>query len=318
VEPATPSDPRTTTVVVPWRATYVVPELAAEPARSLRLRALAELTPNRTGAIGFDCVPITSAETTQLGFAGVFAGNLSAVRHFDRVAAISQAAAAEYSGWRAGLAATGLPGPMVTSVPLPVEAAEPTEDDTATARGRFLIDSVPLVLAIGSHEPRKNHTALLHAAELLWRDGLRFSLTFIGGNSWGSAGFVRRLAELQRAGRPVDTESALSDGQLWAAYRLAHCTVFPSLNEGFGLPVAESLAVGTPVVTSDFGSMRELALEGGALMVDPHDDHDIADALRRLLTDDELHAELSRAALARPVRRWDTYASELWNFLVAE
>lgn len=317
VVPAPPVDPRTTTVIVPWRSTYIVPELAAEPPRSVRLRALAELTPNRTGVIGFDCVPITSAETTQLGFAGVFAGNLSAVRHFDRVAAISEAAATEYCGWRAGLAATGLSGPAVTSVPLPVEAAEPTEDDTATARDRFVVGSLPLVLAIGSHEPRKNHMALLHAAELLWREGLRFSLTFIGGNSWGSADFVQRLAELQRAGRPVDTASALSDGQVWAAYRLARCTVFPSLNEGFGLPVAESLAAGTPAVTSNFGSMRELALEGGALMVDPHDDHDIADAVRSLLVDDELHAELSRAALARPVRRWDTYAAELWDFLVA-
>jgi glycosyltransferase involved in cell wall biosynthesis len=316
VVPRPPGEPEPI-VVVPWRATYIVPELAAEPARSIRLLALAELTPTRTGVIGFDCVPITSAETTQLGFAGVFAGNLAAVRHFDRVAAISQAAATEYSGWRSALSATGLTGPTVTSVPLPVEGADPTTDDTVSARERFVVGHLPLVLAIGSHEPRKNHLAVLHAAELLWREGVRFSLSFIGGNSWGSDEFMRRLAELQRAGRPVDTESRLSDGQLWAAYRLARCTVFPSLNEGFGLPVAESLAAGTPAVTSDFGSMRELAEEGGALMVDPHDDHDIADALRRLLVDDQLHAELRRAALSRRPRPWDAYAEELWSFLVA-
>lgn len=304
-------------VIVPWRATYVVPELAAEPPRSARLLAMAELSTNRTGVIGFDCVPITSAETTQLGFAGVFAGNLAAVRHFDRVAAISGAAATEYSGWRAMLSATGLSGPAVTSVPLPVEGALPTDDDTASARQRFVIGGLPLVLAIGSHEPRKNHLAVLHAAELLWREGQRFSLSFIGGNSWGSADFTRLLSELQRSGRPVDTASKLSDGQLWAAYRLARFTVFPSLNEGFGLPVAESLAAGTPAVTSDFGSMRELAAGGGALTVDPHDDHGLADGMRRLLVDDELHAELSRAARSRPVRGWDTYADELWDHLVA-
>lgn len=310
--------PEEATVVVPWRATYVVAELAAESERSARLLALADLTPNRTGVIGFDCVPLTSAETTQLGFAGVFAGNLAAVRSFDRVAAISQAAATEYSGWRAMLTAIGVSGPAIVSVPLPVEGAEPTEEDLAEARARFLVGRLPLVLVVGSHEPRKNHLTVLHAAELLWRTGLRFSLSFVGGNSWGSDSFTRRLAELQRAGRPVDTESRLSDGRLWAAYRLARCTVFPSLNEGFGLPVAESLAAGTPAITSNFGSMLEIAADGGALTVDPHDDHEVADALRRLLTDDELHTRLRRAALARPARTWDMYAAEVWDVLVGD
>lgn len=305
------------TVVVPWHATYVLPELAAEPARSARLLALAELTDNRTGVIGFDCVPITSAETTQLGFAGVFAGNLAAVRFFDRIATISRAARTEYSGWRDMLSAIGLPGPRIEAVQLPVEVATPTDEDLRAARARFMVGRLPLVLVVGSHEPRKNHLAVLHAAELLWREGLMFSLSFVGGNSWGGEGFTRRLAELQRAGRPVDSESRLSDGRLWAAYRLARFTVFPSLNEGFGLPVAESLAAGTPAITSDFGSMVEIAAEGGALTVDPHDDHAIAEAMRRLLTDDTLHATLSHDARRRPVRTWDHYAAEAWDFLTA-
>jgi glycosyltransferase involved in cell wall biosynthesis len=314
--PDTVHDVAETTVVVPWRATYVVAELAAESERSARLLALAALSPNRTGCIGFDCVPLTSAETTQLGFAGVFAGNLAALRSFDRIATISQAAATEYSGWRSMLSAIGLSGPAIASVPLPVEGEEPTDEDLAAARARFLVGPLPLVLVVGSHEPRKNHLTVLHAAELLWREGLRFSLSFVGGNSWGSDTFSRRLAELQRIGRPVDTESRLPDGQLWAAYRLARCTVFPSLNEGFGLPVAESLAAGTPAITSDFGSMLELAADGGALTIDPHDDHALATAVRQLLTDDPLHERLQRAALARPPRTWDMYADEVWNFLV--
>jgi glycosyltransferase involved in cell wall biosynthesis len=316
--PGSAEEPAETTVVVPWRSTYVVAELAAESERSARLLALAALSPNRTGVIGFDCVPLTSAETTQLGFAGVFAGNLAAVRSFDRIATISQAAATEYSGWRSMLTAIGVAGPAIASVPLPVEGEEPTEADLTAARERFLVGTLPLVLVVGSHEPRKNHLTVLHAAELLWREGLRFSLSFVGGNSWGSDSFSRRLTELQRAGRPVDTESRLSDGQLWAAYRLARCTVFPSLNEGFGLPVAESLAAGTPAITSDFGSMLEIAADGGALTVDPHDDHAVAGAMRDLLTDDVLHTRLHQAALARPPRTWDMYADEVWDFLVSD
>lgn len=304
------------TIIVPWHGTYLLPELAAEPARSTRLLALAELTPNRTGVIGFDCVPITSAETTQFGFAGVFAGNLAAVRYFDVVATISQAAGAEYSGWRSMLSAIGVTGPRIEPVQLPVEVAEPSPADIAAARTRFLIGRLPLVLVVGSHEPRKNHLAVLHAAELLWREGAEFSLSFVGGNSWGSDSFSRRLADLQRAGRPVDSESRLSDGRLWSVYRLARCTVFPSLNEGFGLPVAESLAAGTPAITSNFGSMLEIAADGGALTVDPHDDHAIAGALRTLLVDDVVHTRLSAEARGRPVRTWDDYAREVWRLLV--
>jgi glycosyltransferase involved in cell wall biosynthesis len=169
---------------------------------------------------------------------------------------------------------------------------------------------------VGDHQPRKNHLAVLHAAELLWREGGQFSLSFIGGVSWGSDAFRRRLAELQRAGRPVDSQVSLPDGLVWAGYRLARCTVFPSLNEGFGLPVAESLAAGTPAITSDFGSMLEIATDGGALTVDPYDDHAIAAAIGTLLLDDVVHDRLCTEALNRPVRTWDDYAREVWGLLV--
>ena len=104
----------------------------------------------------------------------------------------------------------------------------------------------------------------------------------MGGNSWNSQAFQATLSGLAAAGRPVESISAASDDLLWGGYRVARFTVFPSLNEGFGLPLAESLACGTPAVTSDFGSMREIVeLGGGALLVDPRDDHSVADGCAR-------------------------------------
>ena len=214
------------------------------------------------------------------------------------------------------LSAIGVSGPLIEPVQLPVEVADPPPADIEAARARFLVGRLPLVLVVGSHEPRKNHLAVLHAAELSWREGIEFSLSFVGGNSWGSDSFSRRLADLQRAGRLVDSESRLSDGRLWSVYRLARFTVFPSLNEGFGLPVAESLAAGTPAITSNFGSMLEIAADGGALTVDPHDDHAIAAAMRTLLADDVVHEQLCAQARDRPVRTWDDYAREVWHLLV--
>jgi glycosyltransferase involved in cell wall biosynthesis len=175
---------------------------------------------------------------------------------------------------------------------------------------------VPLVVCVGTHEPRKNHLALLHAAELMWREGVLFSLALVGGRSWNDAGFRLALAAARERNRPVETVTSLSDRELWAAYRVARCTVFPSLNEGFGLPVAESLACGTPAVTSRYGSMAEITADGGAVLVDPRDDHDVAAGLRSVLTDDALLSRLRAEAAARPRRTWDDYSRDVWGSLV--
>jgi glycosyltransferase involved in cell wall biosynthesis len=126
------------------------------------------------------------------------------------------------------------------------------------------------------------------------------------------------LTALSRVGRPVESISAASDDLLWGGYRAARFTVFPSLNEGFGLPLAESLACGTPAVTSNYGSMREIVeLGGGALLVDPRDDHSVAEGMRALLTDHNLLRRLREEALSRPRRTWDMYARETWQLLTA-
>jgi glycosyltransferase involved in cell wall biosynthesis len=309
-----------TEVLVPWNATYLLPELGPELNRTSRLAALAEFMPGRTGVIGFDTVPITSSETTSTGFADYFARNLAAVRRFDVVSTISRAAGDEYGGWRESLSAIGVEGPRIVPVLLPVEIPDADPESAVEAGIRFRVGRLPIVLVVGSHEPRKNHLAVLHAAELLWREGVQFSLSFVGGGAWGGDAFSRRILDLQRIGRPVDTESKLSDRLLWEAYRLAHITVFPSFNEGFGLPLAESLAAGVPAVTSNFGSMREIAEDGGALMVDPHDDRALTDAIRTLLTDRDEHARLAAQARARAQhpRTWDDYAAEVWTALVGD
>jgi glycosyltransferase involved in cell wall biosynthesis len=306
-------------VVVPWRGTYLLPELVTEQARYTRLAALARFSGNRTGAVGFDAVPVTSAETTAEAMGSAYAGQLAALRHFDVVAPISHAAGEEFAGWARMCRAAGRTAPEVRVVPLAKEASSCTAETRAEVARRLTYGAdLPLVLVVGSHEPRKNHRALLHAAERLWRDGLQFSLLFVGGNAWRSEGFVNDLEQLQRDGRLVDSVRGLPDDELWALYQLAWCTAFPSLNEGFGLPVAESLAAGTPVLTSRFGSMKEIAETGGALLVDPRDDDSITEGLRSLLTDRAVHDVLRGATAGFPVRSWQQYAEELWVALTDE
>jgi glycosyltransferase involved in cell wall biosynthesis len=271
----------------------------------------------RVSLIGHDLVPITTAETVHVGVIPGFSRTLAAARYASVVSTVSAASAIEYQGWTQMLAGTRFDGPRVQPVLLPTEVPDEDPQHTAHAARRLLVGSLPLVLVVGSHEPRKNHLSVLHAAELLWREGLKFSVTFVGGNSWNSTTFQGTVAALAAAGRPIEAISAAGDDLLWGGYRVARFTVFPSLNEGFGLPLAESLACGTPAVTSNYGSMREIVeLGGGALLVDPRDDHSVADGMRALLTDDELLEDLRTQAISRPRRTWDMYADETWELFV--
>jgi glycosyltransferase involved in cell wall biosynthesis len=302
--------------LVPWHCTVLVPELPAERQQARRYHCLATFSGSTTGLIGYDLVPLMSAETSADGMAEGFALYLAAAAHFDRIAAISEAATTEYDGWQAMLSGSGRAGPDICALSLTVAAPVPSEVSMRAARDLITVGDLPVVLAVGSHEPRKNHMAVLQAAEALWREGLEFSLTFVGGHSWKSAAFTAQVHALESAHRPIQTIRALSDELLWAAYRVAYCTIFVSVHEGFGLPIAESLASGTPVVTSDFGSMLEIAARGGTLLVNPADDDAIADALRRLLEEPSLRDRLAHEAVQLQWRTWDDYAHEAWDFLV--
>jgi glycosyltransferase involved in cell wall biosynthesis len=311
-----PADPPPASVLVPWRGGYLLPELALDPPRTARVRALAAWSGCRTGAVGFDCVPVTTAETTDAGISEYFAHNLAAMRDVDVVATISDAAATEYRGWTRMLSSIGRRGPAIVPVPLPQWAPEPEPAVEAAARARFAGDGSPLVLCVGSHEPRKNHLAVLHAAHRAWSAGRRFTLAFVGARGWRGDEFAVEAARLADLGFPVVHHEGVSDPELWAAYRTARFLVFPSLNEGYGLPVAEALALGTPVLTSAHGSLGDLAMEGGTVTVDPRDDDDVLRGMLQLLDDDVLLAELRDQARRRPVRTWADYADDLWGVLV--
>jgi len=297
-------------IVVPLRSNVLVSEV---PRTELCLAqtAISEFSGNTVHLIGYDAIPIVSADTVPHHETERFVRYLNLVKHATRVLAISDAVAEEFSGFAMSVTAQGLSGPKVVSVPLPVDIpdARPASDDVAPA-GR-------LVLCVGSHEPRKNHHAVLFAAELLWNEGLQFSLRFVGGGSiWYTRIFDKQVKRLQKAGRDVQVLRGVSDEEMLALYREATFSVFPSLQEGFGLPVAESLALNTPVITTSYGSTGEIARDGGCLTVDPRDDESIVTAMRELLTNQERVQELQREIAHRPRRSWDAYAHDLASHVV--
>jgi glycosyltransferase involved in cell wall biosynthesis len=296
-------------VVVPWRCTVVLPEVT-QGRTSLPLAALAQHSGNTVVAIGYDAIPVVSADMRPPTEPSKYVKYLTVIKHATRVAGISTSAAAEFRGFADAVRSQGIAGPRVAEVLLAAEVPEAPETRSDETPHR------PRILCVGSHEPHKNHLAVLHAAELLWRDGLDFELSFVGGRGWDISVFEAALTDLIESGRPVANLGPVTDHELWAFYRGARFTVFPSLHEGFGLPVAESLACGTPAVTTRYGSTGEIAERGGCLLIDPRDDHDLAAAMRTLLTDRETYTTLKEQAMRSTVRTWDAYASELWTFLV--
>lgn len=155
--------------------------------------------------------------------------------------------------------------------------------------------STGYILYIGTLEPRKNIPTLIEAyAQLRQRYGIKEKLVLAGSKGWLYDTIFARVQELDLAnevlfpGFVTDTEQAL-----W--YHAASVFAFPSLYEGFGIPVAEALACGIPVVTSNISSLPE-AGAGLALCVEPHDVAALAEALHRAITDPILRSQCKAMA----------------------
>ncbi len=314
--PATDAQP--TAILVPWRTTFVVPELAGQPARKESIKALALWTPTDVTSVVHDLMPMTVPDSYLKGMPNFFAGFVTVLRECARVATTSYAVARDVEGLRVSFINQGIAGPMIETVSLPLDSTE-VSPETVSRIGRQIRrnEDVPLVLSVASNAARKNAERIMWAAESLWREGLEFELLFIAGfGKEDHERFDLELARLRDAGRPVSVVTQVDDATIWSAYQLARFTVFISMREGYGLPAAESISVGTPVVLSKLGSMIEIGEPGGAEFVDPTDLDQITDAMRRLLTDEARLKELTMQAEARELTNWDQYSAQLWSWLI--
>jgi glycosyltransferase involved in cell wall biosynthesis len=295
-------------LLVPWQGDLLVVEVP-DQSETPELICLAQSGVARVKLIGYDTIPIGSADTQPRAESEKFAKYLSLVKRSDLVVAISHAAAEEFAGFVTALPAQGVVGPRVAAVPL---AFDPPR--VATRAAPEANAGLPVVLCVGSHEPRKNQDRVLRGVELLHAKGLRFRTVFVGGGSReATADFDARVRRLAHEGIEVESHRRLADTELLALYEAARFSVFVSTHEGFGLPIAESVALGTPVLTTNYGSMAEVAAAGGCLTVDPRDTDAVAGGMERLLTDDQLIATLRAEAAAVPPRSWQRYADELWG-----
>jgi glycosyltransferase involved in cell wall biosynthesis len=152
-----------------------------------------------------------------------------------------------------------------------------------------------IVLHVGAIQHRKNINRLVEAFEIA--AGADWRLVLAGAAGYGSAEIMQRIDASPVRGR-IEVRGFVDDESLRALYRTASVFAFPSLDEGFGMPVLEAMAAGTPVICSDSSALPEVAGDA-ALLVDATSVEAIAGALRRLIDDPELRSKLAARGLSR-------------------
>jgi glycosyltransferase involved in cell wall biosynthesis len=225
---------------------------------------------------------------------------------FDRVICISQQSRDDLLAFWNEYGVRDVPETFVESWPLEFDERERGSID--------LPNKSKSVLCVSTFVPRKNHLALLSAAEDAWSNGLDFELKLVG--AWaGNWPVLFKIRALRAKGRPLDWLKHVDDQTLHALYRECAFTVYPSLMEGFGLPIAESLWHGKPCICGGNGALDEVARRGGCLIVDQTSTAALAEGIKTLLLDRQLYLRLCDEARARRFRSWSDYIDKFLTHL---
>jgi glycosyltransferase involved in cell wall biosynthesis len=298
---------------VPWRREdwFLTTELFSEEERP-GFTAFLRSRPGGRAALFHDAIPLKHPHITWPQSVARHPGYMKLLAEFDRVWAVSQASRAELLGfwqWQ-GIAQ-----------PPPVEVLALGADFDRAPRVTHVAPTnvPPRLLCLGILEPRKNQRFLLEVCANLWREGMDFELHLVGRvNPHFGRPVVARLRELQRTARPrLFFHEAADDATVAQLFASAHATLFPTLAEGCGLPLLESLWRGVPCVCSDLPVLRENADAGGCVPVALGDAGAWQDAIRRLLVDADHYQSLQRAATTRPLPTWAEAGTAIRTALAA-
>lgn len=203
----------------------------------------------------------------------------------------------------------GFPRSRITVIHHGVEALEPPPRPRCDQILRSIGVSRPFVLHIGALQVRKNVGRVIGAFEAARTPG---QLVLAGSRGFGAEGILERVERSAVRDRIV-LAGHVDDEERAALYNGASALLFPSLEEGFGLPVIEAFSVGLPVVASNVSALPEVAGDA-AILVNPLDSDEIARALMRVLEDSELRSTLRRKGLARSkLFTWERCAAETWR-----
>lgn len=262
-------------------------------------------------AINYDAIPALFPEYFTPDAIDNFSENISSFKHASHVFSISEASRNDL------LRLTGKKPVDITSMLIDIDPGFERSNPTEVSRVRLAnaLGPTPYIICVGTLEPRKNHKRLIEAYSALAKNETRrCNLVIVGKQGWGTDD-LRALVAAHNLSEHVYFLENVSNIDLRALYSGALFSVYPSLYEGFGLPIIEAMACGCPVVTSSVSSMPEVAGDA-AFYVDPVSTESIKSALRQMINDDDLRNALARKGIVRrSAFSWDLTAARVLDVL---
>lgn len=264
----------------------------------------------RTAAIFYDLIPVREYEYA-VGKADHLAYVIELLR-CDKIFAISRFSADDLLEFIRGTAKfESMQLNILRERIVPVPLGENREDELWGSMPSPNKVQAPIMVLVGTVEPRKQQTRLLKAlndARNRFPELNDLQVEVFGSLHAASSDALHE--EIARNPR-ITYRQYVPDEVIEDAYARAWFTAFVSNHEGYGLPIVESLRRGVPCITSSFGAMAEVAEGGGCLLVNANDDLALQDALARMLLDHTLRMNLRREIANRPRRSWGDYANDL-------
>ena len=292
-------------------AWLLLPELLYGDRRTEKFVSYARRQGMRIAAIFYDAIPIQHPEYCRPGLADLHRAYVREISRVDLVLPISEASAA---AWRECLDREKLASPKVQTIPLAAEISgvsrqlEPRASHAGPVR----------TLCVSTIEPRKNHLVLCNAFERLESEYKKwlFDIDLVGAPDPAAPDLSAFVASVQdQSNGHLRWHRHAGAAALRQLVEQCDFTIYPSLIEGFGLPILESLWFARPCVCANFGVMAEHARGGGCLSVDVRDPAALAVAIFQLATDPALRERLALAAIHRPLKTWREYTDEIVHAL---
>ncbi len=200
-----------------------------------------------------------------------------------------------------------LPGEKVTAIPM---APDPFFFPREGQKARGMVEALGLpqdyILFVGTREPRKNLSLLMKAAAACEND---IPIVLVGWEGWGGDPWLEMVKD-QGIRNRIFTTGYVDEESLACFYSNALALVFPSLYEGFGLPLVEAMACGCPVICSDAASLPEVA-GNAALLIDPYESEDLTVAIDKVINDSALRMDLIQKGFKRAAQfSWERTAKQ--------
>jgi glycosyltransferase involved in cell wall biosynthesis len=209
-------------------------------------------------AVLYDLIPFTHPETVEEQTRYLHTNWWrKAPNHLDRVICISKTVRDEFIRWQE----QGVEGRKIKSddVRYFYLGAELSRANDKGSLIDILTNKHPTFLVVGSIEPRKNHSIILDAFEILWKENRGINLVIVGGNGWKTESVLNRIEVHDQLNSKLFLLRHVSDYELTLLYTFATALIIASSAEGFGLPIVEASLRGTDVICSDIPVFKEVA-----------------------------------------------------------